>query len=700
LELGSKFCTKCGAAVQEGHAPEQPVPEHPVYPPYEQPTQQTYPPYGHYPPPPPPPKSGGMNSKLKIIIPVACGIVLLAVAVVVYFVFFFGSPAATVARSFSNLNDELEARIQETPLAIYSLLIDALEDGAVTVDFAYSDRWDEVDGTVTLHSNRERGNYILEGVLHTDFWSMDFETYITGEFAAMHIRQVDNEFYGFYFDTFRQDFRSFARLLDLSRNEVDEIADMVDIIHILLNIGDDWNLYEKYEELLNNFISSLEFDSSRIDFEPNGRNIRAQKIEFTITDSMIVELLSDFIDLFEEDDTMRTLFDTIESIANPFSTGRNSFYDEMIRNARDGIRDLRRNLRGEIIVSLYIGSRDRLMRVELDADLEHDRDRAQFEGFWDFGSSAHDTWVQELNMFERGDRVTSTIEWDIRETSRGGETTYRTVNDDRWGVFTTEITLDWTNRGNFALSLRDDWGGNRTLLSGIYTIDNEGFNLVIDDPFADYFWDESLQLQLEISAARGADRIGEIDFVNISDWDMRLLDRLENLFDNGSSNFSRDRDLPPPPPPPPTPIPPVPATPAPTPSPTPGPGGLDESESELLGAWGFSHGSATYFFGQNTLVYFGSDGIGIVIAAQFDEDLWNTWFADDPSGIDIWDALFGVLDADPNAVAGDWFISNNRLIVFDFFGSAQEYTFEFEVVGDTLSITDSDNDTGHFERIR
>ena len=67
------------------------------------------------------------------------------------------------------------------------------------------------------------------------------------------------------------------------------------------------------------------------------------------------------------------------------------------------------------------------------------------------------------------------------------------------------------------------------ILSGIYTRENEGFNLKIDDPFTDSFWDESLRL--EISAVHHSDRIEQVEFINIDDWDMALIEKLEDFFD-------------------------------------------------------------------------------------------------------------------------------------------------------------------------
>ena len=559
------------------------------------------------------------------------------IGIAVVLLLMLNSPMATAAKSLSNVGDEFNQRLQGSPLESVGMLMNSLESGSLTVDFDYRDRWSDARGVVTLHSDERRGDYAVESEIIIDGQRLDFDFYINRERAAVRVEQFDRNFYGINFATFRSDFRSFADNLGLSRQEIDMIADMVDFISEMMNVnlGSD-ALYAEYQKIIEDFFRQIEFSSERVEITSGGSSVRATAIELQITDRMIIKLFEDILKAYENDESMRQMFDAIDGVQstmNPWSSG--SSYDEMLREMRSMIRELERELRGDILVTLFVGRRDRLLRLEIDANLEFDRERTRTKISLDFGSSARDTWVLEMNT----DDETYIIEWEINESSRGAEIILRFTEEYRNWSESFEITLDWSDRGDFTLSHRE--GREReTLLSGTYTSDRNGFRLTLDDPFVSTGWGETLHL--EISTASRSGRIPQIDFINVSEWDLSLIDKLEDFiysFDGGSSSGS--------------------ALPMPTP-PTPSPG---ETYAGLIGAWEFSYGDATYFFWRSDFVEFYSDG----------------WVFSDDEGRE-----------------GVWTVQGDRLTVETDFGV---YHYTFELVGDTLIITDHDNDTGVFIRL-
>jgi hypothetical protein len=573
-------------------------------------------------------------------VPVVGAVALIATALLLYFLVFLSSPTTTTARALSNIGNDIETRLDGTPLELFGLLIDSIQDGSVSVEFDYSDRWSESRGSVTLHSDTRRGEYALEAGIHADGIRVDMDLYVNRDVAAVRLRQVDNNYYGIVFDTFGDDFRSFARLLDLDRSETDEVVRAVDMLADLLRGGDNADsLTSEYGKLLSNFIQRLEVTSERVDITSGDNNVRAEKIKYVITDGDIAELVEEFFDLLENDENFRAM---LESNAD-FNFGFfYSSYSDLIREMRREVRSITRSLSGEITASFFIGSRNRLLRIEIDTDLAYDGEADSFDMFIDFGASANDLWVLEVNTGTGRDRSTVKIEWDMNETSRGGETIFRVIVDDRWSDNElSELTLSWTDGGNFTLSAEDSWS-SETILSGIYTRNNDGFKLVIDDPYRDSYWDESLSLSISASSRSG--RIEEVDFINIANWGESLLESFEDLFWYGGYTDIPWTD-------PPMPVPPLP----------PPPGVTD---NELLGAWFFSEGMGTYFFWFSDLVYFGDDG---------------NVMADDEFGI--------------------WFVNGNELTVIDDFGQGSTWHYFFEIVNGILYITDEDGDTGVFERL-
>jgi len=305
-------------------------------------------------------------------------------------------------------------------------------------------------------------------------------------------------------------------------------------------------------------------------------------------------------------------------------------YDDMIRDMRRELRDMERDISGEIIAAFYIGRGDRLYRLEFEMDMEYSWERIRFDMVLDFGTSANDIWTLELGTRMSGMRTSIMLEWEVNETSRGGETIFRGTNDMGWMQTSAEVIVEWTDRGNFNLIVGEDYY-TEELLSGRYTINDNGFNLIIDDPFAGSYWGQSLNL--EISAGERSGSIGDITFINISDWSASLFDSLADLLSFGG--FA-DPIIP---------VPPI---------------GSFIDRSQLLGTWEFYDGVGTYFF-------------------------WSSEFVEFKDSGEVYSSASG---------DGFWIYESGILTVVD--DSGGTYNFSVERNGDILSITDHDNDTGRF----
>jgi hypothetical protein len=580
----------------------------------------------------------------KIIVPIVAAVALVATGLLIYFLVFLSSPTATTFRALANIGNDLEERVEGTPLELFGLLIESLQSGTVTVDFDYSDSWSAARGSVTLHSDERRGEYAIEAGIHADGIHVDLDVYFNRDVAAARLRQIDNNYYGIVFDTFGDDFRSFANVLGLSRSETDEVVSVVEMIADILRSTDNADsLTSEYEKLLSDFIQNLDVTSVKVDVMSGGNSVSAEEIVFVITDSDIADLFEELFDILENDDNIRAMYESNAQLSmGIFYTS----YDDAIRDMRREVRSFTRSLSGEITAKFIVGSSNRLLRIEIDTDLSYDGESDRFDMSMDFGASAHDLWVLEINAGTGRDRTSMILEWEMSESSRGNETVLRATIDDRWSDNeTSEIALSWTDRGNFTLSEKSDWSSG-TLLSGIYTRNSDGFRLEIDDPFRDSFWGESLNLSITASSRSG--RIEEVNFINIADWGESLLERLEDFFWSGDYMFDPD---------------PFPAPPAPPP-PAPGIGDPNLIGHELLGAWTFSGGVGTYFFWGSDFVYFDEDGI---VVADSEVGLWS--------------------------------VNGNELTVIEDAGQGYTNYYTYEIINGILFITDVDYDTGEFTRL-
>ena len=688
LPADARFCMNCGTVMQESDAPakaepteqiqhtlpdqppEQPMPVPQEYQPPPPPEQYPQAPQEYQPPPPPeqypqapqehypqpdmykqqpvqpltmaPPEAdeGFFKKWWKVIVPAGVVVVAGAVAAILFLTPLspFNSPLRTAAKALSNLVEEIGVRTQDTPLEMFGILIDSIQNGSVSVGFDYSDGWSDARGNFTLHTDVENGDYALEADFTIDGFRLDLDLYMNSERVAARVAQIDRSFYGIRYDTFREDFRSFGDLIGFSRQDMDMIADAVDAISDMMNAGSDASdaLFAEFEKLMTDFISDIEVSSKRVDMPSGWDTVKATKIEFIITADMIIGLLEDFLKALENDDTIRSWFDLMDSYQDDYwNTG--STYDEMLREINNALRDMKRNFNSDFSIALYVGKGDRLLRIELNTEIEIDRDMSEISIMLDFGTSAHAIWFLETNVVENGVRTGTAFEWAMRETSRGGEASLSFIEEIAFGVVTTELILEWTDRGAITLSVIE-YHNREEVLTGMYTSNGDGFRLTIDDPNVSSYYGE--RMDLEITVSRRSGQIPEIDYTNISEWGTQLIEKIEEFIYSFAGSYD-----------------PFPAYPDPGYSYDPG-----MSDHGLIGAWEFSSGDSVYYFWQSGYIEFHPDG----------------WVYTEDGGY------------------GTWMVDGNLLMVVDDYGSS--YQFYIEIWGDTIFITDEDNDMGIFER--
>jgi len=630
---------------------QQPQPYNPA-----QPYQQ----YSPYAPPPPVEPEGKKRKLWKIIVPVASAVVVIAIAAIFIFMF-TNSPLRVATSSLSNVGDEFEQRIEDTPLEMFEMLSDSLTDGSVTVAFDYTTFLMAMNGAITLHSDEEYGEYAIEASMAIYGIEFDLDMHFNSESMAARISQIDDNFYGIVFETFWDDFRSFSNLLGLTRQEVDEVAEMIDAYERWLSTIDDASEHDimaGYRAFLTSVMSRMEVDSNRIDFELDGESVTVRKINFIMSAELLVEVLNEYVDAMEENEYSRaiieatnTFMQAIDPWAEPMT------FEDVIDDFRSAIRELE-DMQGEVTLSMYVGSRDRLLRMELDVDLRQSRERVEFSVVFDFGASADDTWTFEIDT--RGGQPLSDVilEWDVTETSRGGETAIRATTENRWGVSTDTIILEWTDRGDISLIYEETDGSRDTIFSGTYISNEYGFTLTLEDLIEDMLFFEQ-NLDIEISTARRTERLEPVEFINVSEWGQNLIDMVEDFFSLEDMFFDTSDLLPDllPDDLPNIAVDPLPDVSIQDPDGTRG----DLTDHELIGFWEFSEGRATWFFWTSDVVWFVEDG---------------HVFSDHDIGI--------------------WSVDGNRLTVVDNLGDGRTFEFYFEIVDGVLAITDVDDDTGYF----
>ena len=461
---------------------------------------------------------------LLIGVPIIAVVVIAAAAFALFF--FRTTPLIAASRALSNLGAEAAERIDSTPLKAVLMLSDTLKDGTLSVDFDYRNWYgSSTGGSVILSSNTEDRDFALSADITAAGDSFDMELFINKDRFAVGSSLIDSNYYGFRYGTFRSDIRKFGDLAEFDDETMDTLSDIVEMIGEMMNMEDASEDYIKsYSDVMNKFMKNCEVSSERDSVESGGSTTRCTRVDMVIPEDALFVLLEDYIQLIEDNEAFDKYLDMFNNELMRDAVGNvSSSYNDTIRELRRMSREFERYYSGDITISLFIGSRNRLLRAEFNADVKYDGDRTRVKGTFDFGESATERWTMSITVTSGSLRETVKVVWDYRERSNAIENTLTITSDDSDPV---TLRSSWSpDRGNFTLSFEQY--GDESEVSGVFKPSDDGFRLSFDNLFKDSYSDESLTF--EINAKSGA-RIKQVDFVNVDKWDEEFIDNLSGLF--------------------------------------------------------------------------------------------------------------------------------------------------------------------------
>jgi len=458
------------------------------------------------------------------IIPAAALVVLAAITV--FLVLRNVSPMLTVSRALNNLYSEAAERIDSTPLKAAGIFQDVIADGSVSASFTYNGALlnEPASGNVKILSDTKERDFALFAELTILGQNIDFEAYLNRERLAARSTLFDDSFYGLTYSSFRDDIRPFGRLIRLSDETMDRMADSIDLLSEAFNreAPEDDSGFEMYHALFTNFISNSEMTSRNVRIESGGRDVRCKKISITITEDALFGLLNDSYRLLENDETIRSHFYYFD---DPVLFG-NSLgeigYDSLLRSYREAISEFESSYSGDFTISFYIGRDDRLLRLEIDADIRYDDDILIMNSKSDFGGSALDLWTLDISTTENQGQSDVLIVWDYWEHSGFLENRV-TITTDGQDQFV--LISSWSpDSGDFRLSFIDSDSDSKEL-AGKFAAHSDGFILTFDNLFPLY---SGQSFALTIIAEKGAD-IGNITFIGPDQWIAALTRRLGSM---------------------------------------------------------------------------------------------------------------------------------------------------------------------------
>lgn len=446
------------------------------------------------------------------------------------------SQPEAIQRSFENLLDEVLIRIDHSPLQIFGSLLNSLEHGTVSADVQYGGPFG-MRAEVSLASNSQTLEQFIDiGATIMGFIQVDAQLYASADNFAVRVPIFDDNFYGITFSTLENDVLAFADVLGIDlESEMAEIMDVLSEFAAFMEGAIEWSesideleFIQPYIDAWTQFIGSLQLTSGNA--QASGVNVT--RYEYLLVPGDLLTLLDSFYTVLANDEDMRAYFDMFDNpmfADMPGMTGI-SMYNEMLDELRFAINELEyeiNSISGNMTIAFYIDENYRLMQIVIHGDLSHEGENALFGLSFDFGSSVYDTWTVSAFGYIDGDGASFDpfITWEFSNAG-GRYVNAVTVAYESWMGTEETVTFksDWTPAsGEFVLSFIEDsmWGLSENSISGnLTTMANGGFTLRFTEG----------DLVVEVTATPGTPTIPTINFVNLDQWDLELVGRVEEFF--------------------------------------------------------------------------------------------------------------------------------------------------------------------------
>jgi hypothetical protein len=524
---GSKFCLRCGSALEQG----QPV--------YQDTDNQ-------------PGKVQGENPFIRFM-KKRWMIVAPAAAVIVVVLIFFSSiraalsPAYAVERAVDTTMELLEKRVEKSPLHIVGVLADSAKNGKLGLSFAYEDGYGtEAAGDISVLSNSGQKNYGLTANLSLNGQDLDLTALFNNKRVAFNSSLIDDRYYGITYETYDNDIKAFAKAAELDEYTAESITNLVDSLRSVTNPADT-EFTEKYGDLIDDFFKDLKPVTMSEQISVGSETINCKVVSKEITEEDLDRLLNNLYTMFKDDNEMRDYLMTylnnnsmnIGSLYGMFGyydygyydnageTDADGVYDTILDKLRDAINSFKDAYSGKINMSYFI-SGDRLVRFQLGGSPEISGEKASFDLIIDLGKNpAKNDIVAEITVVDEYGYEVKLKATLASENQSGVQTNQLKIKASSNG--TSESVLlksEWTEKtGELVLSI--DAGGQEYELEGNLKYTNGGFRLAFDE-----LLDRSLgigSLELAITAEQGV-KIPNPDYLNLDKWDADLISDIENAF--------------------------------------------------------------------------------------------------------------------------------------------------------------------------
>jgi len=416
------------------------------------------------------------------------------------------------AQAMPNWLNELQERVENSPMEASLILLESLVHGVVEVEVNNVDWRGYQDRTMfRLYSNFKNAEYALFLEVLDRWTDVEIDVFSNRERLAMRVSELGDYLLGIRYATFGDDLYTFINSL-YERGYIHELPPdyEIDMIIYYANMWIDFLNSDAaiefnpldFADLFLLLVLRAQTDTALVTITSGGEEIDVQRTNISVGAETVIDVIVRLIDRI---------------YINPMREMGMYELALFFEDIRDELKAERDYVQGHVAFATYTDATGRTRRVSfsvIEYDLFIDEMVSSFS--IDFGASATDVWVIETVDNNSWSSNTTVVVWELMHTNelRVHHFASTETSTNRWReeprVDTMYLTIAWdpaTSALTLTLKEDGDWGTFEETIEGIFTTTDYGFALQLADEHGG----------ISLSAAAGTPVPNPV-FINLDAW--------------------------------------------------------------------------------------------------------------------------------------------------------------------------------------
>ncbi|MCL2216758.1 MAG: hypothetical protein FWB91_07025 [Defluviitaleaceae bacterium] len=261
-----------------------------------------------------------------------------------------------IIEAFGQIWAEAAERVEGSPLRVYRLLAESIQNGMMRLNMDVLDRWEDASIDITLFSNLDEFDFGLHFTFESQpvgdrTWAreehIEFQLYISSERVAFGLPQVGSTLFGVTFATLDADIAAFAEAIDVDVdcfNIAEIMSEITPVLEFLQNPvweTPDLDFLTPYVNMFMSWLLAAEESATQAD--------GTTRVAFSFTAADMAAFINELADMLEADNQMRAAYEVLWDLG--FFWTR---YDREIENLRWEAEFLDELVSGQFTLAFYM----------------------------------------------------------------------------------------------------------------------------------------------------------------------------------------------------------------------------------------------------------------------------------------------------------------------------------------------------------